>query len=65
MNKMANTAKIAAIIAGIIGFFYAVLPHSIHVGSSLDFGLTHTVHITIGIVLIVIAIIAFVLEKGQ
>lgn len=58
-NKMANPAKIVAAVIGIVGLFYAALPHSIHVSSGFGFGLTHPIHIAIGVVLIIIAIVVF------
>lgn len=56
---MANIAKIAAVIIGIIGLFYAALPHSIHTSSGFGFGLSHAMHIAIGIVLVIVAIVVF------
>lgn len=38
-----------------LGLFYTLAPHSLHVSSGLGFGLSHTVHVTIGLVLLVIA----------
>ena len=60
---MANVAKVIAGIVGLLGLFYAVLPHSVHISSGLGFGLGHTVHIAIGVILIIVAIIVFVKYK--
>ena len=60
---MANVAKVIAGIVGLLGLFYAVLPHSVHISSGIGFGLSHTVHIAIGVVLIIVAIIVFVKYK--
>ena len=61
---MPNTTQyvIAGILA-LVGLFYAVLPHSVHISSGIGFGVSHTVHIVIGIVLIIAAIVVFVLAK--
>ena len=60
---MANVAKVIAGIVGLLGLFYAVLPHSVHISSGLGFGLGHTVHIAIGVISIIVAIIVFVKYK--
>lgn len=61
---MQNTAKYAiAAIVGLLGLFYAVMPHSIHINSGIGFGLPHTAHLLIGVVLIIVAIIIFVMAK--
>ncbi len=60
---MANVAKVIAGIVGLLGLFYAVLPHSVHVNSGFGFGLSHTVHIAIGVISIIVAIIVFVKYK--
>ncbi|MBI2207936.1 hypothetical protein HYU50_00405 [Candidatus Woesearchaeota archaeon] len=61
---MQNTAKYAiTAIIGLLGLFYAVMPHSIHINSGIGFGLPHTVHLVIGVVLIIAAIAIFVMAK--
>jgi len=52
---MADSRMIGGVILGIIGLFYAILPHSMHTGSGLGFGLSHTVHVVLGVILIVVA----------
>jgi len=52
-----NTKLIIGIIIFIIGIFYAAVPHGIHVSSGMDFGLEHTTHVLLGLILLVIGII--------
>ena len=61
---MQKTAKYAtAAIVGLLGLFYAVMPHSAHINSGIGFGLLHTAHLLIGVVLIVAAIAIFMITK--
>ena len=51
-----------------VGLFYAAEPHDVHVGSGFGFGLSHDLHTTIGIILIIIAVAiagALSFRKGQ
>lgn len=47
--------KIIAGILVIIGLFYVAVPHDVHVSSGIGFGWNHTMHITFGVVLFIIA----------
>ena len=47
----------------IIGIFYTLLPHTIHMSSGLGFGLPHTTHLLIGTVLLIAGVILLVLGK--
>ena len=38
-----------------IGIYYLLFPHEFHVKYNLDFGLQHSMHMIIGIVLLIIA----------
>lgn len=61
---MSNLTKnIIVGILGLLGLFYAVLPHSVHISSGIGFGLPHAVHLLIGVVLIIAAIVIFVMAK--
>ena len=61
---MQKTAKYAiAALVGLLGLFYAVMPHSVHINSGIGFGLPHTAHLLIGVVLIIAAIAIFVMAK--
>jgi hypothetical protein len=63
-NQMQNTAKYAiAAIVGLIGLFYAIMPHSVHINSGIGFGLPHTAHLLIGVVLIIVAIAIYMMAK--
>lgn len=61
MQKTTN--YIIAAILVLLGLFYAILPHSVHIGSGIGFGLAHSVHISIGIVLIIAAIVVFAVAR--
>ena len=59
-----NTAKYAiAALVGLLGLFYALMPHSVHISSGIGFGLPHTAHLLIGVVLVIVAIVIFVMAK--
>ena len=61
---MQNTAKYAiAALVGLLGLFYAVMPHSVHINSGIGFGLPHTAHLLMGVVLVIAAIAIFVMAK--
>lgn len=44
--------KIASILLILIGLFYAAAPHNIHVSTGLGLGLEHTMHIALGVILL-------------
>ena len=46
--------KILALVLFIIGIFYALFPHTIHVSYGLSFGLSHTYHVIIGAIAIIL-----------
>ena len=52
-----NTKLIIGIIIFVVGIFYAAVPHDIHVSSAVGFGLEHTTHVLLGLILLVIGII--------
>lgn len=61
---MQKTASyIIAAILVLLGLFYAILPHSVHIGSGIGFGLGHTIHIGLGVVLIIAAIAVFAVAR--
>ena len=61
---MQKTAKyVIAAIVGLLGLFYAVMPHSVHINSGIGFGLPHTAHLLMGVVLIIAAIVIFVMAR--
>lgn len=60
---MGKAAKILGIILLLVGLFYVLAPHTLHVSTGLGFGLEHTMHKVIGAILIVLGII--VLWKGR
>lgn len=53
-----NTKHIVSIIILIVGLFYAVAPHSVHVSTGLGLGWEHANHVIIGIILLLIGLIA-------
>ena len=61
---MQKTVKyVIAGVVGLLGLFYAVMPHPVHINSGIGFGLPHTAHLLIGVVLIIVAIAIFVMAK--
>lgn len=61
MNK--NLSLIIGIVILLVGAFYTFIPHSIHISSGLAFGFSHTIHISIGIVLLIVG--GFLLWKRK
>ena len=63
-NLKVKTGKlIIGIILLIIGAFYSLLPHTIHMSSGVGFGLTHGVHLTIGIIALVIGVVVLIIGR--
>ncbi len=61
---MEKTAKyVIAAIVGLLGLFYAVMPHSVHINSGIGLGLPHTAHLLIGVVLVIAAIAVYLMAK--
>jgi len=54
---------IIGIILLLIGAFYALLPHTTNVSSGIGFGLTHTLHLTIGIIALIIGVIVLLIGR--
>ena len=52
-----DAKKVLGVILILAGLFYALAPHELHVSSGVDFGAEHTVHITLGVVLIIIGLV--------
>ena len=44
--------KVLGIVLVLLGLFYALAPHAMHVSSGLGFGLEHMWHVTLGVVLL-------------
>lgn len=61
---MPNITKYVIVgILGLLGLFYAVMPHSVHINSGIGFGLPHAAHLLIGVILIIAAIVIFMIAK--
>lgn len=54
---------ILGIILLIIGAFYAFIPHSMHIASGIGFGLSHTVHVIIGVIALVIGVLVLIIRR--
>ena len=54
---------ILGIILLLVGLFYALAPHTLHVSTGLGFGLDHMMHQVIGVILIVVGLV--ILWKGR
>ena len=60
---MGKAAMVLGIILLLIGLFYVLAPHTLHVSTGLGFGLEHTMHQILGVVLVVVGVI--ILWKGR
>ena len=60
---MKTVNLILGIILLIIGAFYSLLPHTIHMASRLAFGLSHGIHLVIGVVALIIGVIVLITGK--
>lgn len=47
---------VSSIIVALAGLFYIFAPHEFHLSAGVDFGLSHGMHVVLGIVLIGISI---------
>jgi len=56
---MKMQAVVPVVIFALLGVFYTLLPHDIHVSSGLGFGLDHSMHIALGVVFFVIAGVSY------
>ncbi len=52
-----NGKLVLGIILLLVGLFYALAPHSLHTSTPLGFGLEHTMHQILGVILIVVGIV--------
>ncbi len=52
-KKIGTSDLVASVVLVIIGAYYALLPHTLHVSSGFGFGFDHIVHIVLGVVLLV------------
>ena len=63
IRRMKEGKLILGIILLIIGAFYALIPHSVHIASGIGFGLSHLYHVIIGIVLLVIGLLVLLMGR--
>ena len=54
---------ILGIILLIIGAFYALLPHTVHMSSGIGFGLSHTIQVIIGVIALVIGVLVLIIGR--
>ena len=67
-GKKGNLARlIVGLILLLLGLFYALLPHNIHMSYGLDWiiglNFSHTIHVILGLILLVAGIIALKKKK--
>lgn len=48
--------KIVGLVFVLLGLFYTLAPHALHVSSALGFGLEHTWHVVLGVLLLVFGV---------
>lgn len=63
METMQAVKYVIGAILILLGVFYILLPHSVHVASGIGLGLPHSGHILLGIVLAVLGVALFVWKK--
>ena len=63
METMQGMKYIVGAILILLGVFYILFPHSVHVASGIGLGVPHSGHILLGIVLAVSGIVLFVWKK--
>ncbi len=54
-----------AVILAVVGAYYLLAPHTLHVSSGLGFGLEHATHVILGVVLIVLGAAHYYLKSGM
>ena len=54
---------VIAIILFVIGGFYALFPHTIHISSGIGFELGHGTHIIVGVIALIVGIIVLVIGR--
>ena len=60
---MVGVKLIVAVILALVGLYYLVAPHTLHVSSGFGFGLDHTMHMLLGVVLLVVAAVVYMKMK--
>ncbi len=60
---MAGVKLIITVILALVGLYYLVAPHDLHVKSGFGFGLDHTYHMLLGVVLLVVAAVVHMKMK--
>ncbi len=60
-----STTRLVSGIIALIGLFYFVAPHSLHVSSGLGLGADHTMHMFIGFILFIAAGALYILPKKK
>ena len=60
---MGKALMIVGVILLLLGLFYVAAPHSVHTATGLAFGMEHSTHQILGVVLIVIGAVA--IWKGK
>lgn len=48
------------LITLVVGLFYTLAPHRIHIASGIGAGLSHSTHVTFGIVMLAVSLILMV-----
>lgn len=50
-----DVKMIVSVILALAGLYYVLAPHNLHVSSGFGFGLEHSMHMTLGVLLLVVA----------
>jgi len=54
---------ITGIVLLVIGAFYVLMPHSLHISSGIGFGLSHGIHVSIGVIVLIVGVIVLWKKK--
>lgn len=60
-----DVKMIISVILALVGLYYVLAPHDLHVSSGFGFGLDHMYHIVLGIVLIAVAGAMYMMPKKK
>ena len=63
-QKVETPDLVLSAVLVIIGAYYALVPHTLHVSSGLGFGLAHTAHVVFGIILLVAGVGYYAMKAG-
>ncbi|MBI2085016.1 MAG: hypothetical protein HYT71_00720 [Candidatus Aenigmarchaeota archaeon] len=64
-QKLSTSGMVAIAILVILGAFYALAPHDLHISSGFGYGLEHTIHLVLGFILLAAAAAYYAKQTGM